>query len=122
MGDSPPPPTEQEICRDFGVSKTTAREVVRTLAALGLVEVRHGRRMRVRPLGEWNHLDPLLLELNDDPDVARRYLADLHDVRMLLEPEIAARAALRASAEQIERMRAAVDRMEALVDEPDAYL
>lgn len=122
IGDSAPPPTEQEICRDFGVSKTTAREVVRTLAALGLVEVRHGRRMRVRAIGEWNHLDPLLLELNDDPEVVRRYLADLHDVRMLLEPEIAARAALRATPKQVERMRRTVERMVELVHDPDEYL
>src|SRR5204863_219138 len=115
-------PTEQEICRDFGVSKTTAREVVRTLAALGLVEVRHGRRMRVRAIGEWNHLDPLLLELNDNPEVVRRYLADLHDVRMLLEPEIAARAALKATAAHVDRMRAAVEQMAALVGDPDTYL
>jgi len=119
---STPPPTEQDICREFDVSKTTAREVIRTLAALGLVEVRHGRRMRVRPIGEWNHLDPLLLELNDDQEVVRHYFADLHDVRMLLEPEIAARAALKANPQQIDRLRAAVERMETLQDDPDAYL
>ena len=72
IGESTPPPTEQEICRDFGVSKTTAREVVRSLAALGLVEVRHGRRMRVRAVDEWNHLDPLLLEVKD-PNVANPF-------------------------------------------------
>jgi DNA-binding FadR family transcriptional regulator len=122
IGETTPPPTEQDICREFEVSKTTAREVVRALAGLGLVEVRHGRRMRVRPVEEWNLLDPLLLELNDDPDVVRRYLADLHDVRMLLEPEIAARAALRANTGQVTRMRAIVARMEKLLNDPDAYL
>jgi DNA-binding FadR family transcriptional regulator len=122
IGGTSPPPTEQDICREFRVSKTTAREVVRALAGLGLVEVRHGRRMRVRPVEEWNHLDPLLLELNDDPDVVRRYLADLHDVRMLLEPEIAARAALRATSAQVTRMRGLVAQMAKLMDEPDAYL
>jgi DNA-binding FadR family transcriptional regulator len=122
IGGTAPPPTEQDICREFEVSKTTAREVVQALAGLGLVEVRHGRRMRVRPVEEWNHLDPLLLELNDNPEVVRRYLADLHDVRMLLEPEIAARAALRATAAHVDRLRATVERMAALVNEPDTYL
>jgi len=116
------PPTEQDICTEFGVSKTTAREVIGALAALGLVTVRHGRRMRINPIGEWNHLDPLLLELNDDPERVRRYLADLHDLRMLLEPEIAARAALASSEEQIGRMRKAVDEMRRLEHDPDAYL
>jgi len=116
------PPTEQDICDEFSVSKTTAREVIGALAARGLVNVRHGRRMEIRPVAEWNHLDPLLLELNDDPDGVRKTLGDLHDLRMLLEPEIAARAALMATDEQLERMQEAVERMEELEDDPDAYL
>jgi DNA-binding FadR family transcriptional regulator len=31
IGDDVPPPTELEICQEFGVSKTTAREVIRSL-------------------------------------------------------------------------------------------
>ena len=115
-------PTEQDICAEFGVSKTTAREVIGALASRGLVTVRHGRRMEIRPVSEWNHLDPLLLELNHDPEGVRQTLGDLHDLRMLLEPEIAARAALMATAEQLERMRQAIERMEELEDTPDAYL
>jgi DNA-binding FadR family transcriptional regulator len=115
-------PTEQDICAEFGVSKTTAREVISALASRGLVAVRHGRRMQIRPVTEWNHLDPLLLELNHDPEEVRRTLGDLHDLRMLLEPEIAARAALTATDEQLTRMREAVERMEATESDPDAYL
>ena len=121
-GDLGVPPTEQDICAEFDVSKTTAREVIGALAARGLVTVRHGRRMEVRPVSEWNHLDPLLLELNHDAEAVRRTLGDLHDLRMLLEPEIAARAAQQATAEQLERMRATLERMQALEDDPDAYL
>lgn len=115
-------PTEQDICAEFGVSKTTAREVIGALASRGLVTVRHGRRMEIREFSEWNHLDPLLLELNHDPGAVRQTLGDLHDLRMLLEPEIAARAALMATDEQLERMRRAVERMENLEEDPDAYL
>jgi DNA-binding FadR family transcriptional regulator len=115
-------PTEQDVCAEFGVSKTTAREVIGALASRGLVTVRHGRRMEIRPVSEWNHLDPLLLELNHDPESVRRTLGDLHELRMLLEPEIAARAALMASDEQLERMRHALERMEELQDDSDAYV
>jgi DNA-binding FadR family transcriptional regulator len=116
------PPTEQDICAEFGVSKTTAREVIGALAARGLVTVRHGRRMEIRPVAEWNHLDPLLLELNHDAASVRRTLGDLHDLRMLLEPEIAARAALMATGEQLDRIRDAVERMGELEADPDVYL
>jgi DNA-binding FadR family transcriptional regulator len=115
-------PTEQDICAEFGVSKTTAREVIGALASRGLVTVRHGRRMEIRPVSDWNHLDPLLLELNHDPEAVRQTLGDLHDLRMLLEPEIAARAALMATGEQLARMRQALERMEELEAAPDAYL
>jgi DNA-binding FadR family transcriptional regulator len=122
IGEHAPAPTERDICEEFEVSKTTAREVIRALEARGFVEVRHGRRMRVRTTREWNQLDPLVLELSDDPAVVRRYLAELHDVRMLLEPEVAARAALRAAPEQVERLQALVGDMHAVEDDPDAYL
>lgn len=122
LGDDVPPPTELEICQEFGVSKATARDVIRSLAERGFVEVRQGRRMQVRDASEWNQLDPLMIELIDDPEVARRYLADVHYVRTLIEPEVAARAALSANEEQIARAREAVEVMATLEENPDAYL
>jgi DNA-binding FadR family transcriptional regulator len=122
IGAEVPPPTEQEICAEFDVSKTTAREVIGALAGRGLVTVHHGRRMTVSPVAEWNHLDPLLLELNHDTVSVRRTLADLHDVRMLLEPEIAARAALRASDAQLDAIHGTLGRMGSLEHDPDTYL
>ena len=122
IGQQSPPPTESDICAEFGISKTTAREVIRSLAARRFVDVRHGRRMRVRDASEWNQLDPLVLELSNDPRLVRQYLADLHDVRMLLEPEIAARAAVKASDEQVQDLRMSVEMMATLERDPDAYL
>lgn len=122
IGDGAPPPTELEICQEFGVSKATARDVIRSLAERGFVEVRQGRRMQVRDPSDWNQLDPLMIELIDDPHVARRYLADVHYVRTLIEPEVAARAALSANEEQLERARGSVEAMASLEDDPDAYL
>src|SRR5947209_19643162 len=78
--------------------------------------------MQLRRASEWNQLDPLMIELIDDPEVARRYLADVHYVRTLIEPEVAARAALQADEDRIARARDAVETMTALTDDPDAYL
>jgi DNA-binding FadR family transcriptional regulator len=122
IGEDVPLPTELEICQEFGVSKATAREVIRSLAERGFVDVRQGRRMQLRRASEWNQLDPLMIELIDDPEVARRYLADVHYVRTLIEPEVAARAALEANDEQIARAGAAVEAMATLTGDPDAYL
>src|SRR5262249_4688127 len=57
IGEDVPLPTELEICQEFGVSKVTAREVIRSLAERGFVDVRQGRRMQLRRASAWNQLD-----------------------------------------------------------------
>ena len=115
-------PSEQEICSEFGVSKTVAREVSKALAGMGLVAVQHGRRMQLRPRDEWDHFDPLLLELQTDHQTLRRSLKDLTDLRLLLEPEIAARAALDATKEQRIELATLVAEMERSEDSPEEFL
>ena len=50
-------PTEPELCQELGVSRSSVREAIRKLAALDIVEVRHGHgtvvgQMRLTPLVE----------------------------------------------------------------------
>ncbi len=116
-----PLPTEQEVCDEFGVSKTVAREAMARLDGLKLVTVRHGRRMQLRPAADWNYLDPLMIELQDEEGV-RRLIGELHEVRMLMEPEAAARAARAAEPDQIEIMRRAVAGMRDNLERPDVFL
>lgn len=42
-----PIPTEPELCRELGVSRTSVREAMRTLTTLDIVEVKHGHGSRV---------------------------------------------------------------------------
>jgi DNA-binding FadR family transcriptional regulator len=114
-------PTEREICEEFGVSKTVAREVVAHLQSMKLVETHHGRRMRRRPVWEWNYLHPMMLELQDEAGT-RRMISELFDVRLLIEPETAARAAMDASEYHLARMSDLLDQMRTTVDLPDRYL
>lgn len=114
-------PTEQEISAEFAVSKTVAREVISRLRDVNLVQVHHGRRMQRRPEAEWDYLDPMVLELQDE-EGTRKLLLELHDVRMLVEPEVAARAAERRTTAGIETMRAAIAGMRSTEERPDEYL
>ena len=41
-------PSEHELCAELGVSRSTVREAVRELTALGVLEIRHGRVTFVR--------------------------------------------------------------------------
>lgn len=115
-----PLPSEQEICTAYGVSKTVAREVIGRLRDMRIVTVHHGRRMQRRPEGEWDYLDPLVLELQDDAGT-RQLLLELQEIRRLIEPEIAARAASARTATQLQVMRAALDGMRASADDADRY-
>ncbi|MFN7165808.1 MAG: FadR/GntR family transcriptional regulator [Pannonibacter sp.] len=52
-----PIPTESELCQELGVSRSSVREAIRTLATLDIVEVRHGSgtvvgQMSLAPLVE----------------------------------------------------------------------
>jgi DNA-binding FadR family transcriptional regulator len=49
-------------------------------------------------------------------------LIELHEMRMLLEPELAAKAAASVDAATLERLRSELDRMAGLLDDPESYL
>ncbi|HHV10384.1 MAG TPA: FadR family transcriptional regulator [Clostridiales bacterium] len=93
-------PNEFVLAEKFGVGRSTLREAVKLLVARGVLEVRHGSGTYVAspiPLDD----DPLHLRGIDD----KISLAmDLVDVRLILEPEIAALAALNATEEDIEKL------------------
>lgn len=115
-------PTEQDICKRYGISKTVAREVISQVEAMGLIVVRHGRRMEVRDRVEWDFLDPILVDSIEDRGEINQLLRELHDLRTILEPAAAARAAARSVPNQVRELRQLLEAMESAIDDPDRYL
>src|ERR1044072_3855390 len=109
---------ERDISREFGVSRGVAREPLKILASLDIVDVAQGRRVVVRPRAEWDYLSPLLIEWLPT-EIAEERLQKLHQLRALLEPELAAMAAASVTDETLDRLRGEVDRMSALEADPD---
>lgn len=102
-------PTESEIMRAWGVSRTVVREALSRLQAGGLVETRHGIGTFVLnppPGAAGFGIDPA--ELATAVDV----MAVL-ELRISLETETAGLAAQRRSDEQLAQIRAALDELEA---------
>lgn len=97
-GDALPP--ERELVRMFGVSRSSVRDAIRKLELLGLVEPRQGSRTVVCEPST----DALSTPLTSVLLQKRKVIAELLDFRKMIEPPLARRAALRASAEQIARM------------------
>ncbi|NEC68954.1 FadR family transcriptional regulator [Streptomyces sp. SID9727] len=86
------PLVPEEIGQRFEVSRTVVRESLRVLEAKGLVSARPNVGTRVRPVSDWNLLDPDIIEwraFGPQRDDQRRELGDL---RWTIEP-LAARLA-----------------------------
>ena len=114
-------PSELEISQEFGVSRVVARETLKILAALDIVEIAQGRRVVVRPAAEWDYLSPLLAEWLPEEHVDQ-LLRELHEMRELLEPELAARAAASIGDDALTALRDLLERMRSLETQPDDYL
>ena len=101
-------PSERELGEQFGVSRTVIREAVRALAAKGVIDVRTGSGLRVAAVDSSTVSESMSLFLRgstlDYPKV--------HEVRAMLEVEVAGVAATRATTEDIAQMRAMCERME----------
>jgi GntR family transcriptional regulator, galactonate operon transcriptional repressor len=90
--------TEIELCR------TILREAIKVLSAKGLVEVRPKTGIRVKPRSEWSLLDPTLLMWQTEMGVNEEFVRNLCQVRLILEPPIAAAAATSANEEEREEI------------------
>ncbi len=99
-------PPERQLCELLGVSRTVVREAVRSLVAKGLLEVRqgHGTIVRVPDLGTATEVVSNLLR----GEGGHLAFPRIHEVRRLLEVEIAGLAAERRSEQDLERLAAAL--------------
>lgn len=89
----------------FDVSRSVYREVLRTLATKGMVESSPKVGTRVTNRNRWTLLDPDVLEWsfsNRNPD--QNFVRSLFELRMIIEPEAAALAALRRTDAHVERL------------------
>src|SRR5713101_612411 len=105
-GDKLPP--ERELAGRFEVSRSAVREAIRTLELLGLVEPRPGEGTIVRVPSLEFLLNPLANILSQKRDL----VAELLDVRKMIEPQLAARAATHASPEDIAHLERILHRQE----------
>jgi len=104
-------PNEIDYARQIGVSRSVLREALRILTAKGLVNSRPKTGTRVGSKRQWSLLDPDLLAWQFEAEPSRKFLRDLFELRMLVEPGAAALAAERRSKKQVNAMCSALDTM-----------
>jgi len=106
-GDRLPP--ERELAERFAVSRGSVRDAIRTLEIVGLVEARQGEGTVVAEVSPETMAAPLAGVLVRK----RELIAELLDVRKIIEPALAARAARRATEEEMARLEEILRRQRA---------
>ena len=101
-------PTESEIMRIRGVSRTVVREAISHLQAAGLVETRHGIGTFVLEPAPAQHLG-----IDPGTVVTMRDVLALLELRISLETEAAGLAASRRAEAQVPQLRVALDALQA---------
>ncbi len=99
-------PSERELAETFKVSRTSVREALRALETQGLVVSRTGMGNFVADLPIESLVAPLAKLLIEEKDA----LADIFEMRKLIEPHIASLAAERATKQDIEQMKKILDK------------
>jgi len=106
-------PTEGELAKRFGVSRSVTREAVKMLSAKGLVDGRPKTGTYVLPDRSWNLFDSDVLRWQVDRAPPLRLLREFNELRRAIEPEAAELAAMRADRGEIDPIGAALARMRA---------
>ena len=104
-------PGDAELMATFGVSRTVLRESVKTLVAKGLLTTKAGVGTVVRGRSAWNMFDVDVLAWHLDAGIDRRFLSDLTEIRLAVEPQAAALAAARRTEADIAELRRSMDLM-----------
>ncbi|HYS80574.1 MAG TPA: FadR/GntR family transcriptional regulator [Anaeromyxobacteraceae bacterium] len=103
-GDRLPP--ERQLAELFGVSRNSVRDAIRVLELTGMVIARQGEGNVVADVSTDTLVAPIAMLLLRK----RTLVAELLDVRKMLEPALAARAAVHASTDQIARLESILQR------------
>ena len=109
-------PSERELAELLGVSRGSIRDAIRSLELVGLVETRQGTGTIVREISA----DALLHPFANALKRRKELVSELLDFRKMLEPPLAARAATRATPEEVLEMEEILRRQEQRQRQGDA--
>ncbi|MFZ1977393.1 MAG: FadR/GntR family transcriptional regulator [Bacteroidota bacterium] len=103
-------PSESQLCQQFNVSRTAVREALRMLSARGMINIVKGKGIFVCHISAETVMNPIRLYLEMKQE--RDYVFDLVHARQIIEPPIAASAALHHTEEDAEKLKKDQDDLE----------
>lgn len=105
-------PSERNLAERFKVSRSSVREAIRSLELQGLVVSRRGSGTFINT----ENLDSVVALMAATLNTGEDALREIFEMRHLLEPPIAALAAQRATADEIERMEEILEEQRGQID------
>lgn len=103
--------TLEKVSAEHGISRSVAREAIRVLESMGMIESRRRVGITIQPPEKWNVFDPRLIRWRLESGNRAAQLVSLSELRRGVEPTAAALAARRADPRQCRIMAAAVSDM-----------
>lgn len=114
-------PSERELMERLGVGRPAIREAMQSLAAAGLIEIRHGGRARVAEPSVGRMVEQVSETMKHLLSNSPASLENLKEARALFEREMARMAAQRRSARDVEVLQATVAEMERAMEDPRRF-
>lgn len=105
-------PTEAELTEQHGVSRSVTREAVKMLTAKGLLGARPKQGTFVMPEKSWHLFDEDVLRWMLERKTSIELMRQYNELRLGIEPQAAALAAMRRDPVSLERIADGLARME----------
>lgn len=101
-------PSETELTHSLGIGKSSVREAIKMLQAIGIVEVKRGQGTMIRREPGTPLVDPMAFGMI----LARGMTRDVLEFRLMFEPAYTLQAMQNATAEDHQRIQQSIDAME----------
>lgn len=114
-------PNEENLCREFGVSRGVIREAIKVLNKKGLVLPRPKIGTLIQPKTQWNlfNADVLVWKLKAGQQL--KFLKKVTEVRRIIESEAAKLSAERATLEEIDEIQKICNRLEHILNDKENF-
>lgn len=111
-------PREMDLCKRFDASRNRLRNALAQLVGAGLLERTAGRGTLVRPMSEWQLLDPLMSDwISGLEGINPALMREIYAFRLSVEPYVSALAATKANAQDLARLERAFEGMVATAND-----
>lgn len=112
-------PSEQVLLKDYEISRLTLREALARLAALGVIEVRHGKGAFITNTVSVPALDKVLIPMF--PELNRDRMQELIEARNLIEAEMAAKVAAHRTSQDMDSLEQLLHYDEEQINTPEIF-